>query len=93
MAFVPRPNVDYNSRAYIDINDSSIIGRNFYDRCQTLLILEAETQSLTILQCYIYSTIYLRNASFVNMAHNILAVVIRVAHNLGLYREPAKDLP
>ena len=93
MAFVPKPNVDQNSRAHIDINDSSIAGRTFYHRCQTLLMLEAETQSLTTLQCYIYSTIYLRNASFVNMAYNTLAIAIRVAHNLGLHRDPAKDLP
>ena len=93
MAFVPRPNADQASRAHIDINDSSIAGRTFYHRCQTLLLLEAETQSLTTLQCYIYSTIYLRNASFINMAYNTLAIAIRVAHNLGLHREPAKDLP
>ena len=93
IAFVPRPNVDQTSRAHIDINDSSIAGRTFYHRCQTLLMLEAETQSLTTLQCYVYSTIYLRNASFINMAYNTLAIAIRVAHNLGLHREPAKDLP
>ena len=93
MAFVPRLSVDQTSRAHIDINDSSIAGRTFYHRCQTLLMLEAETQSLTTLQCYIYSTIYLRNASFINMAYNTLAIAIRVAHNLGLHREPAKDLP
>ena len=93
MAFVPRRNLDQASRAHIDINDSSIAGRTFYHRCQTLLMLEAETQSLTTLQCYIYSAIYLRNASFVNTAYNTLAVAIRVAHNLGLHREPAKDLP
>lgn len=93
MAFVPRPNADQDSRAHIDINDSSIAGRSFYHRCQTLLMLEAETQSLATLQCYIYSTIYLRNASFVNTAHNALAVAIRIAHNLGLHRDPEKDLP
>lgn len=93
MAFVPRSNVDQASMAHIDVNDSSIAGRSFYHRCQTLLMLEAETQSLTTLQCYIYSTIYLRNASFVNTAHNTLAVAIRVAHNLGLHQDPAKDLP
>lgn len=93
MAFVPRYNADQASRAHIDRNDSSIAGRSFYHRCQTLLMLEAETQSLTTLQCYIYSTIYLRNASFVNTAHNTLAVAIRVAHNLGLHQDPVKDLP
>ena len=93
MAFVPRPHADQASRVHIDINDSTIAGRSFYHRCQTLLLLEAETQSITTLQCYIYSTIYLRNASFVNTAYNTLAVAIRVAHTLGLHQEPANDLP
>lgn len=92
MAFVPRYNADQASRAQIDINDSSIAGRTFYHRCQNLLMLEAETQSLTTLQCYIFSTIYLRNASFVNTAHNTLAIAIRVAHNLGLHQDPEKEL-
>lgn len=93
MAFVPRPSADQASRAHIDINDSSIAGRSFYHRCQTLLMLEGETQSLTTLQCYIYSAVYLRNASFVNTAYTTMAVAIRVAHNLGLHQNPAKDLP
>ena len=93
MALVPSPNADQASRAHIDMHDSSIAGRSYYHRCQTLLMSEAETQSLTMLQCYIYSTIYLRNASFVNMAHNTLAIAIRVAHNLGLHQDPAKAIP
>lgn len=93
MVFVSRPNVDQASRAQIDMHNSSIAGRSFYHRCQTLLMSEIETQSLAMLQCYIYMTIYLRNASFVNIAHDTLAIAIKVDHHLDLHKDPAKGIP
>ena len=92
MAFVPRNDANQMSKVDVDSNDSSIAGRWFFRRCQTLLSCELETPSILTLQCCIFSAIYLRDASFVNMAHNSLAVAIRTAHILGLHQEPADYL-
>ena len=93
MAFVPRNDANRGCKTEVDSNDSSIAGRGFYRRCQTLLSYEAETPSILTLQCHIFSAIYLRDASFLNMAHTSLAVAIRIAHILGLHQEPAEHLP
>jgi hypothetical protein len=93
IAFVPRNDANQTCKASVDSNDSSIAGRRFYHRCQTLLSYEAESPSISTLQCHIFSAIYLRNASFLNMAHSTLAVAIRTACLLGLDQEPADTLP
>jgi len=93
VAFVPRSDASSSSKAYVDSDDASIAGRWFYRRCQTLLISELESPSLMTLQCQIFSFLYLRNASFLNMAHQALAVAVRIAHILGLHLEPSDDLP
>lgn len=68
-------------------------GRWHYQRCQTLLISELESPSLSTLQCHVFSVIYLCCASFQNMAHSTLALAVRTAHILGLHLEPPADLP
>jgi len=88
MTFVPRNDATQLFMASFDSEDSTIAGRAFYRRCQTLLSTKLETPSILTLQCQIFSAIYLRNASFVNMAHNTLALAIRTAHTLGLHQEP-----
>ena len=93
MAFVPRSDGNQTSKINVDSNDSSIAGRGFFRRCQTLLFSELETPSLSTLQSCIFSAVYLRDASFLNLAHNTVAVAIRAAHILGLHQEPPDHLP
>lgn len=93
MGFVPRISAQGFSKADIDHNDASIAGHHYYHRCQALLTLELERPSITTLQCYVYSIMYLQNASFVNTAHVTLAKAIRTAHALGLHQEPPDYLP
>ncbi|KAL9047332.1 MAG: hypothetical protein Q9214_000059 [Letrouitia sp. 1 TL-2023] len=93
MTFVPRNDASHAFSAGFDSNDSTIAGRGLYRRCQTLLSGHIENPSILTLQCRIFSAIYLRDASFLNMAHNILAVAIRTAHTLGLHQEPPDHLP
>ena len=75
----------------IDSDDPSIAGRWLYHRSQMLLCSERETPTISTLQCYIFSAMYLTNASFSNMAHKALAVAIRTAHALGLHHEAPDD--
>jgi hypothetical protein len=92
-AFIPRSDTDQLSRSDVDSNDASIAGSWYYRRSQTLLTDELESPTLATLQCHIFTIIYLRNASFVNLAHNTVAAAIRTAHILGLHQEPQEDLP
>ena len=92
MAFIPRNDANQTSRINVDSNDSSIAGRRYFRRCQTLLQSELETPSLLTVQCCVFSAIYLRDASFLNLAHNTLAVAIRVSFILGLHQEPPYHL-
>ena len=93
MAFVPRNDSNRFVKGRLDSNDSSIAGRGYYRRCRTMLASEQERPSIATLQCYVYSAVYLRNASFLNTAHNTLAVAVRTAYILGLHRKPSDDLP
>ena len=88
MTFIPRNDANQTSGMKVDSNDSTIAGRGFFHRCQTLLHSQLETPSLSTLQCCIFTAIYLRDASFVNLAHNSLATAIQAAHVLGLHQEP-----
>jgi hypothetical protein len=85
---------DYGQANFkMDGEDSSIGGRWFYHRCQMLLSSERERPSLPTMQCYIYSAVYLWNASFFNLAHETLAVAIRAAHALGLHQKSNDHFP
>jgi hypothetical protein len=72
--------------------DAATAGRSFYRRCQALLADELESPSITTLQCYIFSVIYLSNSGCHNTAHGTLALACRVGIILGLHREPLEDL-
>ena len=87
MTFVPCNNSRKEFMAGFDSGDSTIAGRAFYSRCQTLLSTRLETPTIMTLQCQIFSAIYLNNASFVNLSHNTVASAIRAAHILGLHQE------
>ncbi|KAK4164019.1 transcriptional activator protein acu-15 [Cladorrhinum sp. PSN259] len=73
--------------------NADIAGRWHYQRCQTLLISELETPSISTLQSQIFSVVYLCCASFQNMAHGVTAMAIRTAQILGVHLEPPRDLP
>lgn len=88
MTFVPRNEASQGHMLSFDSDDSTVAGRAFYRRCQTLLSTKMEQPNIMTLQCLMFSTVYLRNASFKNMAHNTLALAIRTAHTLGLHQEP-----
>ena len=87
MTFVPSNNSRKEFMAGFDSGDSTIAGRNYYRRCQTLLSTRLETPTIMTLQCQIFSAIYLANASFVNLSHNTVALAIRTAYILGLHQE------
>ena len=93
VAFLPRNDVVTDPKADVNGNDATIAGRWYYQRCQSLLAEELESPSITTLQCYIFSVIYLCNASFQTTAHSILALAIRTAQTLGLHLESSDDMP
>lgn len=87
IALVPRIANRQTPIAEFDSEDSTIAGRALYCSSQTLLSGIMETPSIMTLQCQIFSAIYLRNASFVNLSHNTLASAIRTAQVLGLHQD------
>ena len=84
MTFVPPNHGQQNFMAEFDSEDSTVAGRTFYRRCQGLLSTMLETPTIMTLQCQIFSSVYLRNASFVNLSDDNVALGIRTAHILGL---------
>ncbi|MCJ1352957.1 MAG: hypothetical protein MMC33_002941 [Icmadophila ericetorum] len=88
-AFMPRDETVVD----VDGDGSSIAGCWLYHRSQRLLSSEHETATISVLQCHIYSVIYLTNASFSNIAHKTLAVAIQTAHALGIHHEAPNDSP
>ncbi|KAL8792098.1 MAG: hypothetical protein Q9195_005273 [Heterodermia aff. obscurata] len=84
MTFVPPNHSQPNFMVEFDSEDSSIAGRTLYRRCQNLLSTMLETPTIMTLQCQIFSSVYLNNASFVNLSHSNVALGIRTAHILGL---------
>ena len=93
VAFLPQSYAKGCPNAEVDDNDATIAGRWLYKRCQSLLVEELENPSIMVIQCYIFSVIYLCNASFQNTAHGVLALAVRTAQTLGLHIEPPEDMP
>ncbi|KAF3018077.1 hypothetical protein E8E14_003165 [Neopestalotiopsis sp. 37M] len=67
---------------------ASIAGFQYYRRCQEALDWTTETPSITTLQCYIFSIVYLYEAGLVNWAQMTLGKAISLAELLGLQNEP-----
>lgn len=65
----------------------------YYHECYKYLITAVHSPNLTTVQCYIFSIIYLRNASLIDGAQNLLAMAVRMAYTLGLNQEPPEHLP
>lgn len=73
--------------------DATIAGRWYYRRCQTLLVAELESPSISTLQCQILCCVYLCCGSLQNMADNACSLAVRTAFMLGLHLEPPQGLP
>ncbi|KAK7423000.1 hypothetical protein QQX98_001290 [Neonectria punicea] len=72
--------------------DATVSGRWYYRRSQALLTADLESPSITTVQCYLFTAIYLCCASFQNMCHIVTAQALRTAQVLGLHLEPPLDL-
>ncbi|KAI9042354.1 fungal specific transcription factor domain-containing protein [Aspergillus affinis] len=92
VSFLSRSETD-GFKTDVDSTDATIAGRALYRRSQTLLKNEQESPSIVTLQCHMFTVVYICNASFQNMAHNLLALAVRTAQILGLHLEPPEDLP
>ncbi|KAG5746825.1 hypothetical protein H9Q72_003506 [Fusarium xylarioides] len=79
-------------KAEINFRDAAVAGRWLYQRCQRLISCDLERPTLETFQCQMWSAIYLANASYQNMAQNMLGVAARTAYTLGLHIEPRNDL-
>jgi len=77
----------------IDPINFPVTGSRYYRRCQDLISLDLEAPSIDTLRCHLFSTVYLYNASLMNMAHSRVAVAVRTAHMLGLHHNAPSDLP
>ncbi|KAF5664589.1 transcriptional regulatory [Fusarium circinatum] len=80
-------------KAEINSRDAAIAGRWLYQRCQRLISCHLERPTLETFLCQLWSAIYLANASYQNMAQNMLGAAARTAYTLGLHIEPGNDLP
>ncbi|PCD29547.1 hypothetical protein AU210_012083 [Fusarium oxysporum f. sp. radicis-cucumerinum] len=80
-------------KAEINSRDAAVAGRWLYQRCQRLISCDLERPTLETFQCQLWSAVYLANASYQNMAQNMLGVAARTAYTLGLHIEPGDDLP
>ncbi|KAI1410561.1 fungal-specific transcription factor domain-containing protein [Hypoxylon sp. FL1857] len=76
-----------------DAPNASIVGRWYYQRCQSLLTSELETPTIFTLQCHILSTTYLCAGSFPNMADSTCTLAVRTAYMLGLHLDPPEETP
>ncbi|KAF5252544.1 hypothetical protein FANTH_2438 [Fusarium anthophilum] len=63
--------VEINSR------DAAVAGRWLYQRCQRLISCHLERLTLETFLCQLWSAIYLANASYQNMAQNMLGAAAR----------------
>jgi Fungal specific transcription factor domain/Fungal Zn(2)-Cys(6) binuclear cluster domain len=65
--------------------DATMAGRWYYQRAQTLLAYEADSPTISTLQCHLLCAVYLCGASFHNITDNSSALAARTAYMLGLH--------
>lgn len=75
-----------------DLRDSRLAGRMYFQRSHALLAEENKTASITAVQCYTYSVLYLANAGMMNSAQLHLTTAIQMAYAIGLHHEPPEHL-
>jgi len=83
---------DDNSSPHPGEDDAAVAGLAFYQRCYAHLLNTIESPSVVTVQCYIFSIIYLLNASLTTTAQVLTATAIRVAYIIGLHQEPPEHL-
>ncbi|TGJ83808.1 hypothetical protein E0Z10_g4952 [Xylaria hypoxylon] len=67
---------------------ASLAGFQYYRRCQEAIDRTIETPSITTIQCYIFSIVYLCEAGLVNLAQVTIGKAVSLAMLLGLPNEP-----
>ncbi|KAH8691429.1 hypothetical protein BGW36DRAFT_431978 [Talaromyces proteolyticus] len=74
----------------LESRDLSSAGDWLYRRCQRLQSNDKDSLSLSALQCWTFSVIYLWNASSLNLAHRMLVTVVHMAYAIGLHHNSPK---
>lgn len=69
------------------VTDPSNAGRWYFQRSHSLLKGELHSPSVMLLQCQIFSVVYLRDASILEMALSTLAGAVQTAYALGLHMD------
>lgn len=90
-SFLPHSERDAGDEIRGD-GDGTTAGRGYFRRCQTLLVAALESPTLMTVRCQIFSVVYLCCVSFHNMAHVMLASLVRTAQLMGLHLEPSEAL-
>ncbi|KAI1819283.1 fungal-specific transcription factor domain-containing protein [Xylaria intraflava] len=70
-----------------------LAGFQYYQRCQEAIDRSIETPSVTTVQCYIFSIVYLYEAGLMNLAQVTLGKGVSLATLLGLPNEPPSSDP
>ncbi|KAI2620448.1 fungal-specific transcription factor domain-containing protein [Hypoxylon sp. NC1633] len=71
----------------------SLAGYQYYQRCQDAIDQTIESPSITAVQCYIFSIVYLYEAGLLNRAQVVAGKAIMMAMMLGLPNEPVSSDP
>lgn len=71
----------------------SLAGYQYYRRCQEAIDQTVDSPTISTVQCYIFSIIYLYEAGLLNRAQTVLGKAIMTAIILGLPNEPQSVEP
>ncbi|KAJ6134615.1 hypothetical protein N7523_000937 [Penicillium sp. IBT 18751x] len=73
--------------------DPSIAGRSYFRRAQMMLSYYLESPTVSTVQCFVLSAIYLCNGSFQNMSADACGSATRAAYTAGLHLDPPSSMP
>ncbi|KGO73736.1 Transcription factor, fungi [Penicillium italicum] len=73
--------------------DPSIAGRWYFRRAQMMLNYYLESPTVSTVQCFLLSAIYLCNGSFQNMSADACGSATRAAYTAGLHLDPPSSMP
>ncbi|KAJ5516138.1 hypothetical protein N7527_007698 [Penicillium freii] len=73
--------------------DPSIAGRWYFRRAQVMLNYDLESPTVSTVQCFLLSAIYLCNGSFQNMSADACGSATRAAYTVGLHLDPPSSMP
>ncbi|KAI1397485.1 fungal-specific transcription factor domain-containing protein [Hypoxylon fuscum] len=94
-SFFLRPPSDSHTSGAKSLERScpSLAGYQYYQRCQDAIDQTIESPSITAVQCYIFSIVYLYEAGLLNRAQVVVGKAIMMAMMLGLPNEPVPSDP